>query len=218
MLSHTRSLYPYFHKLRYVDAPLSFFLFIYFCFTAQRGGWDLDPFLVINYGSKTFRTRVIRHSLTPTWDEKLLFHVVRSDADTVDPTSPHPQHTTVHFKLLDWDKNTTDDIVGDAEYDFADLVVGAPMPDARTGLYPEETPESRNAMRDLKLPLVIAKDVGLESRHSPFLNVRWVSGFSIFFFLFLYSCSTISLYSFSTISLLFLCRLSMTNNLFLCLG
>ena len=35
----------------------------------------MDPFVVISFGKKVFRTRVIRHSLNPTWDEKLLFHV-----------------------------------------------------------------------------------------------------------------------------------------------
>ncbi|KDQ16140.1 hypothetical protein BOTBODRAFT_157427 [Botryobasidium botryosum FD-172 SS1] len=140
--------------------------------SAQRGGWDMDPYLMINYGSKTFRTRVVRHSLSPTWDEKILFHVLRADADTVDPTSPHPQNTTVHFKLLDWDKNTTDDIVGDTEFDFAELIAAAPLPDETTGLYPEESVESRNSMKDVRLPLIIAKDVGLETRHAPYLNIR----------------------------------------------
>jgi phosphatidylserine decarboxylase len=37
----------------------------------------MDPFVVISFGKKVFRTRVIRHSLNPVWDEKLLFHVRR---------------------------------------------------------------------------------------------------------------------------------------------
>ena len=36
--------------------------------------WDMDPCVVISFGKKVFRRRVILHSLNPTWDEKLLFH------------------------------------------------------------------------------------------------------------------------------------------------
>lgn len=42
-----------------------------------RIGWDMDPFVVISFGKKVFRTRVIRHSRSPEWNEKLLFHVKR---------------------------------------------------------------------------------------------------------------------------------------------
>jgi C2 domain len=37
----------------------------------------MDPFVVISFGKKVFRTRIIRHSRNPVWDEKLLFHVRR---------------------------------------------------------------------------------------------------------------------------------------------
>jgi C2 domain len=37
----------------------------------------MDPCVVISFGKKVFRTRVIRHSRNPVWDEKLLFHVRR---------------------------------------------------------------------------------------------------------------------------------------------
>ncbi|KAJ6532368.1 phosphatidylserine decarboxylase-domain-containing protein [Mycena capillaripes] len=45
-------------------------------FTGTRTSFDIDPLVVISFG-KNFRTRVIRHSLNPVWDEKLLFHVSR---------------------------------------------------------------------------------------------------------------------------------------------
>lgn len=45
--------------------------------SVTRTGWDMDSFVVISFGKKVFRTRVIRHSLNPVWDEKLLFHVRR---------------------------------------------------------------------------------------------------------------------------------------------
>lgn len=42
---------------------------------ALRTGFDMDPFCVISFGRKVFRTRVIRHSLNPVWEERLFFHV-----------------------------------------------------------------------------------------------------------------------------------------------
>ncbi|KAG8837523.1 hypothetical protein FRB91_008079, partial [Serendipita sp. 411] len=46
-----------------------------------RTGWDMDPFVVVSFSRKVFRTRVLRHNLNPTWDEKLLFHVRRFEAN-----------------------------------------------------------------------------------------------------------------------------------------
>jgi hypothetical protein len=36
---------------------------------------DMDGFVVCSFGRKIFRTRVIRHSLNPVWEERLFFHV-----------------------------------------------------------------------------------------------------------------------------------------------
>jgi len=35
----------------------------------------MDGFVVCSFGRKIFRTRVIRHSLNPVWEERLFFHV-----------------------------------------------------------------------------------------------------------------------------------------------
>jgi phosphatidylserine decarboxylase len=61
--------------------------------TALRFSFDMDPFVVISFGKKVFRTRVIRHQLNPTWDEKLLFHVRNNE-----------NAYTIQFAVLDWDK------------------------------------------------------------------------------------------------------------------
>jgi phosphatidylserine decarboxylase len=60
---------------------------------ALRFSFDMDPFVVISFGKKVFRTRVIRHQLNPVWDEKLLFHVRRNE-----------NAFTIQFAVLDWDK------------------------------------------------------------------------------------------------------------------
>lgn len=38
--------------------------------------WDMTSFVVVSFG-KVFRTRILRHSLNPQWDEKMLFYVRR---------------------------------------------------------------------------------------------------------------------------------------------
>ena len=71
-----------------------------------RTGWDMDPFVVVSFGKKVFRTRVIRHSLNPVWDEKLLFHVRR-----------YEKAFRVKLTLLDWDKLSSNDLIGETGFE-----------------------------------------------------------------------------------------------------
>lgn len=71
----------------------------------------MDPFAVISFGKKVFRTRVIQHSPNPVWDDKLLFHARR--------------YETAFKVQLNWDKLSSDDHVGDASFDASDLIEGA---------------------------------------------------------------------------------------------
>ena len=123
----------------------------------------MDPFVVISFGKKVFRTRVIRHSLNPNWDEKLLFHVRRYEATF-----------KVQLAVLDWDKLTSNDHVGDANFSVADLVAKAPQKDAKTGLYPEDDDGTQDGMQDITLRLETAKEAPWEGRHHPVLTIRSV--------------------------------------------
>lgn len=60
--------------------------------SVTRTGWDIDPFVVISFGKKVFRTRVIRHSLNPVWDKKLLSQVRQYETAF-----------KVQLSILDWD-------------------------------------------------------------------------------------------------------------------
>lgn len=122
----------------------------------------MDPFVVVSFGKKVFRTRVIRHSLNPTWDEKLLFHVRRYE------TSFKVQTT-----VLDWDKLSSNDHVGDAWFDVSELVRDAPQPDPKTGLY-DEADHGNHRMKEFHLPLVTAKEMPWEAKHNPVLHLRFV--------------------------------------------
>jgi phosphatidylserine decarboxylase len=46
-----------------------------------RTSFDMDPFVVVSYGTSTFRTSAVRHSLNPEWNEKLFFHVRHNEAN-----------------------------------------------------------------------------------------------------------------------------------------
>ncbi|KAH6889598.1 phosphatidylserine decarboxylase-domain-containing protein [Coprinopsis sp. MPI-PUGE-AT-0042] len=128
-----------------------------------RTGWDMDPFVVISFGKKVFRTRVIRHSRNPVWDEKLLFHVRRYEIGF-----------KVHFSILDWDKLSSNDHIGDASFDVKELLDSAPQPDASTGLYGKEAEES-GEMKDMKMKLSAEKggvSVKWDAKYSPELSIR----------------------------------------------
>ena len=123
----------------------------------------MDPFVVISFGKKVFRTRVIRHSLNPTWDEKLLFHVRRYESAF-----------KVQLSVLDWDKLSSNDHVGDAGFSLAELLADAPKKDDETGLYPEDRDGTQDGMKEFKLPLQTDKQVAWEFKHQPILTVRCV--------------------------------------------
>ena len=125
-----------------------------------RTGWDMDPFVVISFGKKVFRTCVIRHSLNPNWDEKLLFHVRRYESTF-----------QVQLTVLDWDKLSSNNHVGDASFDVARLLADAPKKDEKTGLYPEEE-DGMRSMRSFELPLQTAKEMPWESKHNPTISFR----------------------------------------------
>ena len=130
-----------------------------------RTGWDMDPFVVISFGKKVFRTRVIRHSLNPNWDEKLLFHVRR-----------YENTFQVQLTVLDWDKLSSNDHVGDASFPVSELFANAPKKDPTTGLYPQDNDGTQDNMKEFQLPLQTDKQMPWESKHNPVLTVR--CGFS----------------------------------------
>src|SRR5260221_7399063 len=123
-----------------------------------RLGWDMDPFVVISFGKKVFRTRVIRHSLHPQWEEKLLFHVRRYET-TFD----------VNFAVLDWDKLSGNDHVGSVSLPLADVAADVPRADPNTGLYAEGD-EKQEMMKTFTLYLT--KDKAWEAKPTPAITVR----------------------------------------------
>ncbi|KAH0584865.1 hypothetical protein H2248_008143 [Termitomyces sp. 'cryptogamus'] len=124
-----------------------------------RTSFDMDPFVVISFGKKVFRTRVVRHSLNPTWDEKLLFHVRRYETKW-----------NVQLRVHDWDKMSSNDFVGEAGFEVQDLIDKAPQKNPQTDLYDSESGE--HDMVEFKLPLDGEPGNEREGRHHPVIYVR----------------------------------------------
>ncbi|GAA6036505.1 hypothetical protein JCM8097_003538 [Rhodosporidiobolus ruineniae] len=139
---------------------------------ALRTGYDMDPFCVISFGRKIFRTRVIRHSLNPVWEERLWFHV--GEAET---------HWTIGFTVSDWDKISGNDHVGDVAVELDKLLGTSIQPDER-GLFPAngDGKLSGDDFHDHDLPLLMSaneKDLGdakptlhIRAKYTPYAALR----------------------------------------------
>ncbi|KAK2463760.1 hypothetical protein APHAL10511_004253 [Amanita phalloides] len=127
-----------------------------------RTGFDMDPFVVVSFGKKVFRTRVLRHTLNPIWDEKLLFHVRQYETAY-----------QVQLTILDWDKLSSNDLVGNASFDVNTLIETAPQPDPITGLYAPDY-GGDHPTKEIELELTMAKDIPWEltQDNTPTITIR----------------------------------------------
>lgn len=62
---------------------------------AIKSSFNCDPFAVISFGTKTFRTKVKRHTLNPDWLESIYLHLKTSDLKSNWPVS---------FKIYDFER------------------------------------------------------------------------------------------------------------------
>ncbi|KAI8379112.1 phosphatidylserine decarboxylase-domain-containing protein [Radiomyces spectabilis] len=76
-----------------------------------RTGFDMDPFVIVTYGTSTFRTRAIRHNLNPVWNEKLFFHVRQNEANY-----------KLKFAVYDKDKFSGNDFVAWQELPIMSII------------------------------------------------------------------------------------------------
>ena len=94
----------------------------------------------------------------PAWDEKHLFHMCA-----------YERAFKVQLTILDWDKLSSNDHVGDVEFMVADLIPDALQRDESTGLYGEEA-DRGHMMKEFKVPLISSNGKGAvlwEAKNNP---------------------------------------------------
>lgn len=89
-----------------------------------RMGFDMDPFVVVTFGKKVFRTPWKRHTLNPVFNEKMLF-----------PVQKHEQNFSINFTVMDKDRFSLNDFVADCDLSIQELLNTAPPADPETGLF-----------------------------------------------------------------------------------
>lgn len=123
--------------------------------------FDMDPFAVLSFSHKVFRTRVCRHTLDPVWREKLMFHVHADEAQY-----------SLRCAVYDWDNMSANDYVGEVRVDMETLIHAAPQPD-ENGLYAVGA-EGDQTMLEFDLPLM--REHGDETAkfgsHQPTVQLR----------------------------------------------
>ncbi|KAH9054981.1 C2 domain-containing protein [Lactarius vividus] len=93
-------------------------------------GWDMDPFVEVSIGEEVKRTKVIRHSRDPVWNEQLLLHVRGADLSC-----------SIQLTVIDWDKLTFNDHIGKVEINIAAIIEGAKKnKEPNTGPYSVDFP------------------------------------------------------------------------------
>ena len=113
-----------------------------------KTGFDMDPFVITSFSKKSFRTRVVRHSLNPSFHDKLLLQVHK-----------HEDQYSMKFTIVDRDKLSGNDLVGDCEISIQELMRYGPQADPNTGLYTlakvdtaaQPSPSSRARLPGIKL-------------------------------------------------------------------
>lgn len=93
----------------------------------------MDPFTIVSFSRRVFRTAVVRHNLNPVWNQKMML-----------PVEDHERNFVLKFNVFDWDRLSTHDEIGSATVCISDLIAqrtaqleaegGSRDPD--TGLYP----------------------------------------------------------------------------------
>lgn len=79
-----------------------------------RTSFDMDPYVILSFGKRVFRTKVVRHNLNPVYNEKVVFQVLKGE-----------EGFTINFKVVDRDKLTKNDLIAEAVIKITDLMQSA---------------------------------------------------------------------------------------------
>lgn len=125
--------------------------------------FDMDPFVVISFGKRTFRTRHVRHSLNPQWNEKMYIRVHESDL--------HRDYPVI-FAVWDHDRLSLHNYVGRIFLKLSDII-------AESSQTPLEGTRERDSTRlgfheFITKTFPVPLDDGKSSQDCPpVLTLRW---------------------------------------------
>lgn len=97
---------------------------------------------------------------------------IRTPSYSIDPI--HSRYETafkVQLSVLDWDKLSSNDHIGDTSFDVADLVLSAPQPDPQTGLYDPKEVDGEHPMKEYQLKLETS-GTSWDGKFKPTISVR----------------------------------------------
>ncbi|CAO3631488.1 unnamed protein product [Mucor hiemalis] len=126
-----------------------------------RTGFDMDPFVIVSYGTSTFRTRAIRHNLNPTWNEKLFFHVRNSR-----------ENYKIKFAVYDKDKFSGNDFVASQELSISDIIEKMPSSSDTPAQVESVSEEIDRSMGRHTIPLNLANAKKWQDSLHPTLTIR----------------------------------------------
>lgn len=92
-----------------------------------RTGFDMDPFVVVLFGKRTFRTSWRKHTLNPVFNERLAFEILDSEAKF-----------DINLSILDKDSITFHDRVADITIPVTDIM------EMSTNFLPEDDVVEKN--------------------------------------------------------------------------
>lgn len=113
-----------------------------------RTTFDMDPFVVVTFGKKTFRTSWKRHTLNPIFNERLAFEVL-----------PHESNFNVQFAVLDKDHFSFHDEVAEGTILMKDITTMATAASPAVS----STPVYLNAENEESSLAFVVSDSGYDS-------------------------------------------------------
>lgn len=138
----------------------------------------MDPFVVIKYGGATYRTRVVRHDLNPSWGDKFILPVKRATPASASGTLSSldaVEDPVVSIQLLDWEQIGKDELIGTAMLELQGFIDEAPKPDPETALYNEEAMRV-HMFKDISIPVTLEhKKERWEANSSAVIVLRYVT-------------------------------------------
>lgn len=139
----------------------------------------MDPYIVIKYNNELFRTRVIRHDLNPSFNDRFILFVRRSGGlSHATGVVPGVESSTVILSILDWEQLSKNKHVGTAVLNIQPLIDAAPKPDPETWLYSPEAMRL-HTFSEVDLEVGVSQSEKWEVKAKPTISIKCVLSLAV---------------------------------------